>query len=457
MELSVQREGTTVVTRRRAPREYVAPPLSRADVEALSDRHHEPDWLRHMRLDAWDLYESLPMPTTGDEAWRRTDYRSINWQAAGILTAPNGGTMSDIPEPSRRPLLGEVQGGMLAFVDGKLVHREIHDQFTQQGVIFTDLHTAAEQYPELVQNYFMTQAVKPDDGKFAALHAALWTHGVFLYVPRGKSMELPAHSLFYNTKPGASLGHILVVADEGSQIDYLHENLSPTLADDASYIGAIELIVKDAANLRFVNLQDWGQHMYEFSHQRARVGNDGQLDWVTGQMGGKLIKAFMEIELDGRGSWGRMSGLYFPAGKQHMDLDTQQNHNAPNTTSDLLFKGVLKDQSRSVWQGMIKALPGAQKTDGFQANRNMLLSDDARADSIPGLEIMANDVRCTHAAAIGQIEEEVLFYLMSRGITRPDAEKLVVDGFFVPVLDRIPFENVRERMMDYVERKLLGV
>jgi len=205
-----------------------------------------------------------------------------------------------------------------------------------------------------------------------------------------------------------------------------------------------------------VNLQDWGHNVFEFSHQRARVDANGQLDWVTGQMGGKLIKAFMEIDLDGAGSWGRMSGLYFPDGQQLMDLDTQQNHNAPHTTSDLLFKGVLKDQARSVWQGMIKALPGAQKTDGFQANRNMILGRQARADSIPGLEIQADDVRCTHAAAVGQIEEELLYYLMSRGIPRHEAEKLVVDGFFVPVLDRIPFENVRDRMMAYVERKLLG-
>jgi Fe-S cluster assembly protein SufD len=177
---------------------------------------------------------------------------------------------------------------------------------------------------------------------------------------------------------------------------------------------------------------------------------------VTGQMGGKLIKAFMEIDLDGKGSWGRMSALYFPSGEQFMDLDTQQNHNAPYTTSDLLFKGVLKDSSRTVWQGMIKALPGAQKTDGFQANRNMLLSDKARADSIPGLEIEANDVRCTHASATGKIEEELIYYLMARGIPRAEAEKLIVDGFFVPVLDRIPFESVRDRMMAYVERKLLG-
>jgi Fe-S cluster assembly protein SufD len=443
-----------VATRRRVAREFIAPPLTRADVEAVSQR--EPDWLREMRLAAWNLYESLPMPTTRDEAWRRTDYRLIDWTSAGALVKPNGGTFESIPAPNRQPLLGDEQGGLIAFVDGKPVHREMNATLQQQGVIFTDLQTAVKECPDLVREHLMRHAVLPEEGKFAALNAALWTHGVFLYVPRGLAVELPAHSIFYSTKPGATLGHILVVLDEGASINYLHETLSHTLPFDASYIGATELIIKDGANLRFVNLQDWGHSMFEFSHQRARVGNDGQLDWIAGQMGGKFIKTFMEIDLDGKGSWGRMSAMYFPNRQQFMDLDTQQNHNAPHTTSDLLFKGVLKDQARSVWQGMIKVLPGAQKTDGFQANRNMIMGRDARADSIPGLEIEANDVRCTHASATGQIEEEMLYYLMTRGLPRNEAEKLVVDGFFVPVLDRIPFENVRERLMAYVERKLLG-
>jgi len=446
-----------VATRgRRAAREFTPPPLTRADVEALSARYAEPEWLRRRRLAAWDVYESLPMPTTSDEAWRRTDYRAINWESAGTLLSPNGASLDDIPLVNRQPLLGVQQGGLIAFVDDQRVHYEVNPELTAQGVIFTDLRTAAVEHPDLVERHLMTHAVTPQDGKFAALNDALWTYGVFLYVPKGVTATLPAHSIFYVTRPGATLGHILVVLDEGASIDYLHESLSPTLNADSSYIGATELIVGPSANLRFVNLQDWGRNVYEFSHQRARVEADGQLDWITGQMGGRLIKAFMEIDLDGKGSWGRMSGMYFPDGRQFMDLDTQQNHNAPNTTSDLLFKGVLKDQARTVWQGMIKALPGAQKTDGFQANRTMLLSQGARSDSLPGLEIEADDVRCTHASATGQIEEELIYYLMSRGLPRAEAEKLIVDGYFVPVLDRIPFENVRERLMDYVEYKLLG-
>ncbi len=301
----------------------------------------------------------------------------------------------------------------------------------------------------------MTQAVLPGEGKFASLHAALWTHGVFVYIPRGVAVDVPLHSVFYNTQPGMTLGHVLVVVEERAQLTYLHEYLSAlNVTDHAAYVGATELLVGDGANLKYVSLQDWGRNVYDFRHERARVGNDAQLDWIIGTMGSKLTKDFSEIELDGQGSWARMSGLFFADNNQLLDHDTQQNHNAPNTTSDLLFKGALKDESRSVWQGMIRVLPHAQKTDGFQANRNLVLSKDARADSIPGLEIMANDVRCTHAATIGKLEEEPIFYLMSRGMTRADAERLIVVGFFDPIMERIPFEEVRARLGAHIAQKL---
>ncbi|MFN7211149.1 MAG: Fe-S cluster assembly protein SufD, partial [Aggregatilineales bacterium] len=203
-----------------------------------------------------------------------------------------------------------------------------------------------------------------------------------------------------------------------------------------------------------VALQDWAANANDIRHERARVAADAQLDWIIGTMGGRFVKQFAEIELDGEGAFGRMSGLFFADGHQFFDHDTQQNHNAPHTTSDLLFKGALKDEARTVWQGMIKVLPHAQKTDGFQANRNLVLSPDARADSIPGLEIEANDVRCTHAATIGKLEDEPIFYLMSRGMTRQDAERLIVAGFFDPIMQRIPFEEVRARLTAHIEEKL---
>jgi Fe-S cluster assembly protein SufD len=246
-----------------------------------------------------------------------------------------------------------------------------------------------------------------------------------------------------------------VLVDEGASVTYVHEATSPDEPQgSAMHAGLVEIQVMQGASLRFVELQSWGRSVWNFSHERARVERDGSLDWIFGAIGSHLTKNFTELDLAGQGASGRMSGFYFTDGSQHLDHDTQQNHLAPNTTSDLLFKGALKGRSRSVWQGMIYVAPGAQKTDGYQANRNLVLSDGARADSIPGLEILADDVRCTHGATVGKLEEEPIFYLMSRGIPRPEAEKIVVEGFFDPIFQRIPFEGVRERFQDYIAAKM---
>lgn len=429
-------------------------PLSKDDVIALSERLDEPGWLREKRLEAWALAESLPMPTTNDEPWRRTDIRAVHWDEVMRLVGINGASLNDVPGALYSPLIGQEQGGLLVFVDGKPVHGEVSDLITRQGVIFTDLRTAWETHRELVERYFMTHAVRPGDGKFAAVQAALWTHGAFLYVPRSVNVDLPLHSVEYLPGGETTATHILVVLEEGASATYLHESASPDRLEQAIHLGATELLVGDNADLRYVALQNWGEHVANFGHQRGRVGQNARLDWVVGEMGTRLSKVFMTLDLDGDGAWGRMSGLYFTHARQHLDLDTQQNHHALRTTSDLLFKGALKGDSRSVWQGMILVDPGAQQTDGFQANRNLLLESSARADSIPGLEIQADDVRCTHAATVGRVDDTELFYLMSRGIPRDEAVKLIVDGFFDPVMQRIPFEGVRERLKESVEAKL---
>jgi Fe-S cluster assembly protein SufD len=247
----------------------------------------------------------------------------------------------------------------------------------------------------------------------------------------------------------------LVWVDEGASLTYVHEAASPTeTAGQSMHSGIVEIRVSSGANLHFVELQSWGEHIWNFSHERARIERDGTLDWVFGAIGSHLTKNFSEIDLVGQGATGRMSGFYFTDGDQHLDHDTQQNHLAPNTTSDLLFKGALRDESHSVWQGMIYVAPGAQKTDGYQANRNLVLSPHARADSIPGLEILADDVRCTHGATVGKIDQDQVFYLRSRGIPYREAERLIVEGFFEPIMQRIPFEGVRARFQDAIMNKM---
>ena len=218
--------------------------------------------------------------------------------------------------------------------------------------------------------------------------------------------------------------------------------------------GIVEIHVSRAANLHFTELQSWGNQVWNFTHEGARLDNDATLEWVFGGMGSRLTKNFSNIDLIGQGATVRMAGFYFTDGVQHLDHDTHQNHLAPNTTSDLFFKGALKDSSRSVWQGMIYVAPGAQKTDGYQSNPNLVLGKEARADSIPGLEIMADDVRCTHGATVGKIDPAEVFYLNSRGIPKDEAERLIVEGFFDPILQRIPFVRIRERIQKVIIDKL---
>jgi Fe-S cluster assembly protein SufD len=429
-------------------------PLTQADVAALSRRLDEPDWLREKRLEAWGLAEALPLPTTSDEAWRRTDIRGLRWDEVMSFLSRNGAGTQKVPAELTTPLIGNKPGGLLVYLDGKLVTSELSDDVAKQGVVFGDLRTVAASHPDLVKRFLADKTIQPDEDKLAALGLALWTHGIFLYVPKHVEVELPFHSVEYVAGPEMTATHIMVMLEEGARATYLHESASSTLDVQTLHLGSTELVVGDNASLQYVALQNWGEHVYNFGHQRARVGRDGQVDWVAGEMGTRLSKVFQTLDLEGDGAWGRLSGLYFAHDHQHLDLDTQQNHRALNTTSDLLFKGALKGNSRTVWQGMIVAEPGAQKTDGFQANRNLLLDTAARADSIPGLEIQANDLRCSHAATVGRIDDTELFYLMSRGVPREEAVKIIVDGFFDPLMQRIPFEGVRERLQMSIDAKM---
>lgn len=441
--------------------------FSRARLEELSAREHEPAWMLERRLAAWDIFERTPWPTVKDEDWRRTDIRPLKIAEIAPYAPPSkdgreaGGrgeadTRAVLPAELLTELADAEQGGLLVQIDSDGRIRELKDELARQGVVFTDMATAVREYGELVREHFMTRAVTPDRGKFAALHGAFWQGGTFVYVPRGVEVALPLHSILWADQPGVgTFAHTLVVLGERAALTFVQEVASPTWADQQGlHVGATELFVGPGAHLTYVSLQSWGRHIFNFTHERARLERDATLDWVVGAMGSRLTKSYMDIELDGQGSTARMSGLFFTDDDQHLDHDTQQNHNAPHTTSDLLFKGALKDRSRSVWQGMIRVAPGAQRTDGYQANRNLVLSPGARADSIPGLEIMADDVRCTHGSTVGQIDEEQIFYLMSRGIHRPEAERLIVEGFFLEVLERIPFEGLRARLGREIARKL---
>lgn len=410
--------------------------------------------LREYRTQAWDAFVNIPMPDTTQEAWRRTDLRPMKPETFHLPVKDAYLDLTPPPADLLQPITDSAHGGQVILMPGGS-QITIDAQLSAKGVVFTDLLTAERQVPGLLDK-IAGKIVTPKEGKFSGLAGALAQNGVFLYVPRGVKVTQPLHSLLWG--PGTNLAHIshvMVYLEEDSAVTYVHEAASPTeQGGQTLHAGIVEIYVGPSAKLEFVELQSWGEHVWNLSHERARLDRNGTIDWIFGAIGSHLTKNFTELDLIGEGSTGRMSGFYFTDNDQHLDHDTQQNHMARHTTSDLLFKGALVGQSRSVWQGMIYVAPGAAKTDGYQANRNLILSSKARADSIPGLEILADDVRCTHGATVGKIDPAQIFYMRSRGIPQHEAERLIVEGFFDPIMQRIPFEGVQKRFQEAIHKKM---
>lgn len=403
------------------------------------------------RLQAFEIFQNLPMPDTKQEAWRRTDLRGLKPGRFVIRKSDQlelAGDEKGSPPEKAHDFAGSVS------VSPESAKYSLDPELEQQGVVFTDLRTAEIRHPRLLEQY-LGKVIHPEEGKFAALAASLATNGVFLYVPKNVNLEKPLQSLlFTGGMDSAFITHVIVYLDEGASATYFQEYKSTHDESGKFHAGLVEINLAANASLKYVEIQSWDQSLFNVTHERVQVGRDANLDWVLGALGSRLTKSFIDLDLVGEGAVGKVSGFSFTNENQHLDYDTQQNHHKPQTTSDLLYKVALTDESRSVWQGMIYVAPDAVKADGYQANRNLVLNSDARADSIPGLEILADDVRCTHGATVGELDFEEIFYLMSRGIPRVEAEKMLVEGFFDPIMQRIPFEKVRARFYQAIHNKL---
>ena len=381
------------------------------------------------RPELLERYRELPLPTTKDEAWRFTDLRGFDPDA---FSAEGAGAV-----PER--MLDIAVSGLATVTESS-----IEIERAPEGVTFEPLGD----HPRLHELVGWEE-------KFAAHNAALWQNGLLVVVPRGVVLEDPLYVRIANAVDGGSLfWRLLVIAEPGSRFTLIEEYASAR-PDVRGYSNAVvELFVEDGARLEYVSLQNLSQETWHFASHHAKVGRDAELDWVAGGFGSKKGKIRIQNDLAGPGATSRVTGAYFADAKQHLDYDTFQEHIAPNTTSDFAFKGALRESARSVWRGMIRVEKDAQKTNAYQENRNLLLSKEAHADSIPGLEILANDVRCTHGATLGQVDREQLFYLMSRGLSRAEAERLIVRGFFQDVLDRIELEPVREALGNALEARI---
>ncbi len=378
------------------------------------------------KAEALEAYRALPLPDTTEEHWRFTDLRGFDPESFTGAASAEVSTMLDL----------DVAGYATMTADGIEISK------APEGVRFEPLPEDFDRLYSLVGW----------DEKFAAHNAAMWQHGLLVVVPEGVVLEQPLYVRIAVT--GQTFWRLVVVAEGGSRASLIEEYASPDASTEAYSNAVTELFVEPSAKLEYVSLQNLSTETWHFASHHARVERDGELDWVAGGFGSKKGKTRIQNDLNGRGATSRVTGAYFGDGDQHLDYDTFQKHIAPDCESDFAFKGALRDNSTVVWRGMIRVEPDAQKTNAYQECRNLMLSPTAHAVPIPGLEILANDVRCTHGATVGRVDREDLFYLMSRGLSRPEAERLIVRGFFQNVLDRIELEPVREAVTAALEARI---
>jgi Fe-S cluster assembly protein SufD len=449
---------TTAMTTATAP-EGVTEALNKERVQAWSAP--EPQWLTERRLHAWDVYENTPIPSTRSEEWRYTDLKkklqldSLAWPELVECEDDFGAC----PEGLKVAMLADhPASGHLWEIDGLVFHQDLDGELEKKGVVLTSLRRAIDTHPELLKELLATEAVPPEEGKLEALNSALWTDGILLYVPEGVHLDLPVRVTRWVSQEGVALfSRTLIVAERGSQVSFVDEVLSEDMEKQTLVSNAVEVFARDGAQVQYVSLQRLGHGPFYQSSQRTLAQRDSTLDTLNVSMGASVSRVDLNAQLLGPGANSDMLGLYFGDDHQHFDHNTSQDHLAPNTSSDLLYKGALDDSSRAVFRGIIRVHPNAQKTDAYQTNRNLLLSANARADSLPNLEIQADDVKCSHGATVGQLDEESRFYLMSRGLSREQAERLVVMGFLGEVMSRLPLGGVIEKVTSVIESKLRQV
>ncbi|MBS1271608.1 MAG: hypothetical protein MAGBODY4_00740 [Candidatus Marinimicrobia bacterium] len=425
----------------------------------LSEVKGEPDWVRERRENAWSAWEDLPMPTTKDEEWRRTDISNIDFDSFAPFTKLNGKgvtSVEDLPDTTQSLVAhaGE-RGGYLLQDDSQVKLTEISQELQDNGVVFTSLENAIKEHPDLVKEYLFTKVMSPGYSKFAALNGAFWSGGAFLYVPKNVNVQIPFEAYFNVGTPKLALfQHNLVVIEENASAQFVEIFRSEDDETETLNNGISEVFLNDNARLNYVSIQNYNQNTYDFSNKRAYINRDARMTWIVSNFGGKLTKNHIDSICAGEGANADTLGLYFLDNQQHLDSGILLKLEVPHTTGDSVFKGVLKGNSRSVFQGLIKIDKNAQQTDAELENKNLLLTKGARADSIPVLEIEADDVKAAHGATVGRINEDQMFYLMSRGLSRNQAERVIIAGFFEDVIRHIGARSTKDLIHKLIEEKI---
>ena len=408
------------------------------------------------RRAALELFEAMPMPSPETEEWRYTDLRDLDVEAFVPFAAEAPAETLDDVEPDILEAAGDVgeRAGLSIQHNSTVVTTHLAAELTAEGVVFASLDHAEAARPELVEAR-LHSLVPEGRSRFTSLHGAFRAGGTFVHVPAGLRVELPLQALTYVDREGlAVFPHTLIVAEEGSELTFIDRYVSPPL-ERALSDAVVEIHAGPGSRVRYVALQDWGPGMMHLSVQRADLDRDAEVRSLAVAFGATLARSEVESVLRGDGSSSELLGVYFADGRQHFDFRSIQDHVGSQTASDLLYKGALKGRSRAIYSGNVIIQKGAHKCDAYQTNRNILLSEHAKADSIPNLEILSNDpVRCGHAASVGPVDEETLFYMQTRGIPFEEAQRLVVFGFFQEVLDRVALPEIRAGLEAAIEDEL---
>lgn len=432
--------------------------LSADAVLALSELRREPGWLRELRREAWAAFERFPMPTQTTEGWRRIDLRGLRLDASTPWAEPLPpvDSLRRLPRAVRAALSGaDAASALLVQQDSSTVLRLAAEELARQGVVVADLDQATREMEPLLREH-LGSVVSPTEQKFTALHYAFLNCGVVVYVPRGVAASLPLHLLnvFTHQHLGAFC-HVLVVAEPSAEITLVDEYRSAGRQGQALASGVVEVVARPGARVRYVQLQQSGAEQWTFSTLRARLEREAAVTWLVVALGGSVTRGQIDSLLAGEGSETQIVGLVFGDDSQQFDYSTLQSHEASRSRSALLFKTALRDRARSNYTGMVRIGKQARGCDATQESRNLLLSKGAKADADPRLEILNSDVvRATHGASVGPLDQEMLYYVMTRGLSRADAERLLLRAFFEPVLAKVPLAPLRKRLWGLIETRL---
>lgn len=426
--------------------------LDAQGIEKLSERLGEPDWMRAKRQAAFEAYERMSLPV-----WDRTELIGLNLE--NLTVYQEGGPIDEGELPAPLKEIAQRRGGQASLffqIDGSKTWSRPLDELAAKGVIVCDFQTALRDHGEIVREHLGT-VVGFDEDKLTALHYAAASSGWLVYVPKDTVVEAPIELRTYAGLPGLGLfSHILVVAERGAEVTVVHGAASDDGGVQRVVADVVEVCPKDGAQVRFNAVQNWGRETYNYTLRRSVLARDSRTDWCSGEFGSRLSRSHTKTVLAGQGGESNNLSVFFGDGEQHLDVGITMLHEGEHTASDMLTKGVMDGRSRVVYRGLTDIENGARFSSGFQRENTMLLSEEARSDAIPGLEIDETEVQAGHAATTGQVDPLHLFYLMSRGLRRHEAMHLIVVGFLDAVIQKMPLESFREELAGLIDRKMSG-